>query len=79
VTPAPILTAIMAARGHNRAPNDPRKKRVVVRFSKPDIARIDALRTQLPRTSRAQLLRAFALYTLAMVEPAGAAQEGGSR
>jgi hypothetical protein len=58
----------MAARGTNRAPGEPRKKRVVVRFSRADIRRIDAVRAHLPRTSRAQVLRAFCLAGLAMID-----------
>ena len=66
---APILSVILSARGHHRAPGEPRKKRVVVRFSRADILRIDAVRVHLPRTSRAQLLRAFCLAGLAMLDP----------
>lgn len=76
--PAPILAAIIAARGHNRVPGEPRKRRVVARFSKTDIGRLDALRAQLPRTSRAQLLRAFAYYVLTVVEQASIPPATGS-
>jgi hypothetical protein len=64
----PLLSLVMAARGTNRVPGEPRKKRVVARFSKADIARVDAIRKHLPRTSRAQVIRAFVLYGLAMLD-----------
>jgi hypothetical protein len=66
--PLDLGKLVARSRGHGRAPGVSRLRRVVCRFDKLDIARIDALRRHFPGASRAALVRAFCLLGAGIAE-----------
>jgi hypothetical protein len=70
------LDATIAGLGP-RPPRCPRgaMRRVVLRFDRGELERIDALRARLPKSSRAAIVRAFCLLGAALMEKHLAAKE----
>ena len=71
MTDPALSTLIDAAR---RRPSGRKLCRTVVRLDPDEVARLDALRARLPKSSRSALVRAMTLWALATLE----APEGGA-
>lgn len=77
---APIERYVARARGVGRSRDIARTpmERIVIRATRADVDRVDALRTRFPDASRASLIRAFIAYGLAIAEALPLEPSGGA-
>ena len=69
--PLDLAERIDRARGHRHAPDAPPgapKRRIVARIDRPDVKRLDALRSVFGDATRAAIIRAFIAMGLDMAE-----------